>query len=170
MTINGEIMKLKKGIKKGQTYSIEMMITVILAIILIYSILNIFIILVKQTSISNKPYITLWFDSDLLLLTKGVPSDWNENPANTKIIGIASERNAIDPARLNALNQLSDQEISSLFHLDTYNVSIQVLVNGNVYFEKGNISENTSITQLERSCVFINGTPCIVKVRYSKQN
>ena len=160
-------MGLRKQTKKGQTYSIEMIVTIILSMLLIYSVLSIFTILIKQSSISNKPYILLWLDSDLLLLTKGIPSDWNENIANTKVIGISSERNVIDVARLNALNQLSDQEISSLFHLDTYNLSIQVLINGDVYFQKGNISENTTITQLERSCVLTNGTLCLLRLRYT---
>jgi hypothetical protein len=154
--------------KKGQAYSIEMIFTVIIAIILLSVILSLFITLVKQSSTLNKQYITLWYDSDLLLGTRGFPSDWDEDVNKTKLIGIASDRNVIDQSKLNALMQIPDEDLSSLLRLDGYNVSVDILIDGNLYYQKGNVSENATVIQLQRSCMLSNGSPCILRIRYNK--
>ncbi len=152
--------------KKGQSYNIEIIFFVVISLIVIYTLFSIYTSLIKLNSDENKYYIMTWSSSDALIKTRGFSTDWEEN-GNLTVLGISNGKNVIDPAKLQALNSLTNEEISKLVHLDIYNVSIEILINGNTYFQKGNITTNKTINQIERTCVFANGTPCMLRVRYS---
>lgn len=159
-------MSYKFKTRKGQSYSIEMIFFVTISLIVIYSLFSIFTTLMKLNANEDKYYIKTWSSSDILVRTRGFSPDWEED-GNLVVLGIANGRNVIDPLKLHSLSNLTDAEISSLMHLDIYNVSIEVLINGNIYFQKGNAITNGTINQIERICVFANGTPCMLRIRYS---
>lgn len=159
----------KNKYKKGQTYSIEMIFVVIIAVILIYTLLSIFQTMVKENRDKNKDYIVGFFDADSIVWNRGIPKDWESNVSQLKVLGLVSERNVIDDSKIAALSQIPQEDLSYILHLDKYNISISILVDGNVYYQIGNLSENVTITQIERSCVFSNGTPCLLRLRYSEK-
>ncbi|MEM3592641.1 MAG: hypothetical protein QXW67_02000 [Candidatus Micrarchaeia archaeon] len=152
--------------KKGQSYSIEIIFFVVISLIILYTLFSIYTTLIKLNLDENKYYIMTWSSSDVLIKTRGVSPDWEEN-GNLTVLGISNGMNVIDPIKLESLNSLSNENISKLMNLDIYNVSIEILINGNIYFQKGNVSANKTINQIERVCVFTNGTPCMLRVRYS---
>ncbi len=152
--------------KKGQGYSIELIFFVIVCLILIYTLFSIYSILFNLNEDRNRNYIMEWSVSDILVKSRGISTDWEEN-GNISVLGLANEKNVIDSAKLSYLSSIPDENLSKFLRFEIYNVSIQILIDGNVYFQKGNISSNGTINQVDRVCVFANGTPCMLRIRYS---
>ncbi len=150
--------------KKGQTYMVELVFVVLLASILAFILISFFSFLVKEDIKGNKPYITVWGASDVLLHSTGFSPDWEET-GNLSAIGIVYERNVLADSKLAFLSSIGTEEISRLMHLEIYNVSIELLHEGMVYYQFGSVGNSTQIQQVERTCVSSNGTPFLLRIR-----
>ena len=150
--------------RKGQTYMVEIVFVVLLASILAFILVSLFSTLVDEEIKGNKPYLTIWGASDVLIHSTGFSPDWEET-GNLSAIGIVYEKNVLADPKLAVLASLSPEDISRLLHLEIYNVSIELIQYGIVYSQFGSIGSSTNIQQVERTCVSSNGTPILLRIR-----
>lgn len=150
--------------RKGQTYMVELVFVVLLASILAFILISLFSTLVKEDVKGNKPYLTIWGASDVLIHSAGFSPDWEET-GNLSVIGLVYERNILADPKLEALSSVSPEDLSRLLHLEIYNVSVELINGGVVYRTFGSTGNSTRIQQVERTCVSSNGTPFLLRIR-----
>mgnify|MGYP000163601491 CR=1 FL=1 len=153
--------------KKGQTYSIELIIFVLLLIELILFFIY-FVNYVYSIKFEEKGKLITDEISDLLVLSPGMPRNW-ETIGNISTPGISYRRNVIDYDKLNALNQTNYTEVLKTY---SFEVRISLISNGSVIYQIGNISNSTKIYTRERICIFENSSstlPCILKIEVGEK-
>ena len=146
---------------KGQAYSMEIL-TVILAALIALGATTVILNNINAYRINtDKTLLTAQDAANALVLTYGFPSDWEQDPSNASVIGLAGWRNVIDPAKLAALNQTS---YPALMGLERFNVSINITSGGAAIYQTGSVSNTSDIAMVERTCMFLNGTPCTLRL------
>ncbi len=153
--------------KKGQTYSIELIVFVLLLIELILFFIY-FVNYVYSIKFEEKGKLITDEISDLLVLSPGMPRNW-ETIGNISTPGISYRRNVIDYDKLNALNQTNYTEVLKTY---SFEVRISLISNGSVIYQIGNISNSTKIYTRERICIFENSSstlPCILKIEVGEK-
>jgi len=153
--------------KKGQTYSIELIVFVLLLIELILFFIY-FVNYVYSVKFEERGKLITDEISDLLVLSPGMPRNW-ETIGNISTPGISYRRNVIDYDKLNALNQTNYTEVLKTY---SFEVRISLISNGSVIYQIGNISNSTKIYTRERICIFENSSstlPCILKIEVGEK-
>ena len=156
--------RARPGYFKGQAYTIEMFIVLIASIIVLGAAITLLGSINTYRLTTDKKLLTAQDAMNALILTAGFPSDWDQNVSLASVTGIAYRRNVIDPVKLSMLNQT---DYSVLFGLERFNVSITVTSGGSSVYQTGSVDANSSIALIERTCVFTNGTPCMLYMRVS---
>jgi hypothetical protein len=153
--------------KKGQSYSIELIIFVILLIELILFFIY-FMNYIYSIEFEKKGKLIADEIANFLVLSPGVPRNWEET-GNASVPGISYRRNIIDYNKLNALNQTNYTEVLKTYRFET---KISLISNGTVLYQIGNITNSSKIYVRERVCVFENSSsklPCILKIEIGEK-
>ena len=152
------------GCLRGQAYTIEMFTVLIASIVILGAAMTLLGSINAYRTNTDKTLLTAQDAANALMLTVGFPSNWEQNVSLTSVAGIAYWRNVIDPVKLAMLNQTN---YPALFGLERFNVSINVTSGGVSIYQTGTVDANSSIALVERTCVFTNGTPCMLRLMVS---
>ena len=155
---------------RGQTFSIELFIlsmsVILILTIFLFALSTINDFKTKVDENDRRNYI-LTEVSNILLLSKGYPYNWESNLTNNSSIsalGIATRRNIINPLKISSLNETDYITLLSLYY---YNVSINVTWNGQLHFIGWSNSTAENIAIVRRNCI-VNNTLCIFEIEVSK--
>jgi len=149
---------------KGQAYMVEMFTVMIASIIILGAAVTLLGSINTYRMRTDKTLLAAQDAVNALMLTPGFPSDWERNPSSASVVGIAYRRNVIDAAKLDALNQTN---YSALMGLERFNISISITSGGLIVYQTGTVDTNSSLAMVERTCAFINGTPCTLRLMVS---
>lgn len=77
--------------------------------------------------------------SDILVMSSGEPSGWEDNISSVKALGLASFPNMLSHSKLAALQNMSYEEVKEIFNLGIYEFSISISDSaGFAFYEYGN--------------------------------
>ncbi|VVB73724.1 Uncharacterised protein [uncultured archaeon] len=146
---------------RGQAYVIEMFTVIITALVILGASVMLLGSVNTYRLNTDRTMLAAQDAANALMLTSGSPSDWEQDPSNVSVVGLANGRNVVDPAKLAALNQTS---YPALMGLERFNVSINITSEGNVIYQTGLVSNDNDIFIIDRTCVLMNGTPCTLRL------
>jgi len=149
---------------RGQVYMVETITVLIVSMIILVTSFSILSGINSYRAATDRTMNAVEDATDSLMLSRGYPPDWDQNAPQASVLGIALRRNVIDSAKLNSLN-LTD--FSALMGLERFNVSVSIYSGGIQVYQVGSVNSSTSITLIERTCAFSNGTPCTLRVQAS---
>jgi hypothetical protein len=88
--------------------------------------------------------------SEILVKSKGVPRNWENNVSALQVLGLAESVNILSIDKVSAFDSLSVNQTKSLLGIsnDLY-ITIKS-VDGELFFSKGNDLDNTSSVSIER--------------------
>ncbi len=127
--------------KKSQLAVTDLLIASVVLIILILLLIfwwNRYTEVLSEESAYQKKQIILFQTADLLIKSQGLPQNWEENPNEVKVIGLASSDRDISEDKVIAFVNLSYNVTSKSLGLDLYDFYFQLKsVNGTKLFEHG---------------------------------
>jgi len=152
---------------RGQTFSIELFIlsmsVILILTIFLFALSTINDFKTKVDENDRRNYI-LTEVSNILLLSKGYPYNWEKDTTNVSALGIVKRRNIINFQKISSLNETDYITLLSLYY---YNVSINVTWNGQLHFIGWSNSTAENIAIVRRNCI-VNNTLCIFEIEVSK--
>jgi hypothetical protein len=109
--------------------------------------------------------------SSMLVKTQGTPQDWQNRevtPENVRTMGLASEDNVLDPAKLDAMEAADYQHLREImgFGSEDFELSVSGNYSGQpqIYFDKGNSTASGERMIVRRYAIY-NGTLVELKLQ-----
>ena len=123
--------------RKGQTFTADF----VLSVFIFFIILGISVILWNSAQMKSEALqetrlmaSRAFYITEMLLKTEGYPPGWNET--DVRLLGLADSRRNIDIARLNAMMNLSEENISAVWNIEEYGFNFSINASG-LYYTKG---------------------------------
>lgn len=102
--------------------------------------------------------------SELLVKSKGYPTDWENDVSNVQVIGLADSENVLDLDKVTAFGSITYNETKDLFGIENEFLITIKSVDRRSMFSKGSELVNTSSVSIER-IVYFNRSVCRLGVR-----
>jgi len=135
--------------KKSQIAITDLFIALFVAAILITVIVftwNKYTTILEEDISYNEMGVIAFQASDLLVKSKGEPLNWEENPTNVDVLGLASSDRNLSIRKIDAFVNLSYSNASKLLGTGFYNFYFKLKhINGTILTEHGKTPNNTVI-------------------------
>ena len=166
---------IKKG-REGQIFSIDLVLSVIIFLILIIfliSVWNLYTTRLNERIATEEIQLLAFEMTDILVETEGVPSNWEENPENVTILGLRNDFKSLDEEKLAAFLLLDYDTIKNKFNIERMEFEFKILEeNGSIINTTGisfkNVTEQK--TAVRRFVTIGNITRQIVVTLWRKEN
>lgn len=148
--------------RKGQINSFDAtfaMLVFILALVFIIAFWFTSISSMQNTISRNRLEYTALSISDVLVKSQGLPSNWEQDPSNTHMLGLATYPNVLSESKLSNFTNLSYSTAKDLLNLDSEEFYFYVeYLNGTRVYESGNSSLTGDNIITVRRFAVLNGT------------
>ena len=147
--------------KKSQLAVTDLFLALFIATILIVTIIfawNRYIVILGDNVDYEEMQIIAFQVSDLLVKSKGEPEDWENNPDNVDVIGLASSDRELSTEKVDAFVNLPYNITSKSLGVELYSHYFQLKhINGTKMAEQGVIfPKNRSVVNVQRLVVYEN--------------
>jgi len=145
--------------KKSQLAVTDLFIALVVALILIILVVftwNRYVIILKEENVYKEMQLITFQTVDLLIKSSGEPSNWELNPTNVDVIGLASSDRKISASKVDALINLSYNFTSNSLGISYYDFYFQLKhVNGTQLMGYG-IAPNNTVVSVQRLVSYKN--------------
>jgi len=136
--------------KKGQLNSIDLLMASIIFSLLIVFLVGFWVVDINDIyKISKKSELESQAISisDLLLKSRGIPKNWEENLSNVSMIGLVNSQNVFVKSKLNNFTHMNYTKAKELLGIKNEFYFCVNSLNGNTLYQSGNstLGENGSI-------------------------
>ena len=169
-------LKIRPIKKKGQLFSLDLVASVVIFIILfafIISLWNLYSTRLSENIYSEELQLLSFQITDLLVKSQGEPTNWENNPENVSVIGLKLNPNYLDSNKINAFLTLDYNLTKELFNIERFDFNFKILdLNGNTISETGLSSPETNsyIISNKRLVIIQNETRQISFTLWKEQN
>jgi len=101
--------------------------------------------------------------SELLIKTKGIPDDWEDDPDNVVRLGLASEPWVLDLNKVNNISSLNYSQIKEALDLDGYQFFLKV-ESAASYVSVGDMPNNIDHVSMINRYAVLEGETAIVAI------
>ncbi|MFA4886618.1 MAG: hypothetical protein WC595_00225 [Candidatus Nanoarchaeia archaeon] len=93
--------------------------------------------------------------SDLLVKTPGYPDTWEQDPNNTRILGLAKQDRVLSQEKISAFANLTYNQTKTIFNIERYNYYLLIQKNGTALYETNTLPSGSSVS-VRRTATYDN--------------
>jgi len=152
--------------RKGQMNSIDLMMAILIFVILIVFVIGFWFVEQKEiqsTLTKNRLEAEAISISDILIKSPGIPSDWEKNQSEIKMLGLAIEGNVLSDAKISNFTNMSYSSAQNYLGLDDQFYFYIENMNGNRLYQFGNNTFGDQVIVITRFAV-LNGEKILMRV------
>lgn len=144
--------------RKGQVAMTDLFISITLFLLLLtffFFMWNKYTLRLADLGRHNELELLAFQTADLLTLSPGIPSVWEENTNALQVPGLASRPGVLSPQKVNAFMNISYNTTISLLNLDRFELYLLLKKKDHAVFEIGQYPTRQSI-RIQRRVVYQN--------------
>lgn len=136
--------------RKGYLFSIDAVVSLVLFIALfafVISLWTLYAIRLNENMATEELQLVAFQVIDVLTKSPGVPSNWEQNPTQTTMLGLRRNPGSLDPAKVAAFLAWDYDDARQKFNVERFEYQLRILDgNGNVFNQSG-MAPNESAAQ-----------------------
>ena len=154
--------------QQAQIFSLDLVLSLVgFTIILIFLISswNIYSARLQENMVGEELQLTAMQMTDILTKSEGQPMQWENNPSNVSLIGLALRPGSLDEDKVNAFVSMDYNQVKKLFNIKRFEYRFMLFgINGTIQNVSGMIPSNSSsqVTSVSRYILLHNETRQLV--------
>lgn len=127
--------------RNGQLFSVDLALSLVAFLVLFIVIMgfwNLYSLRLNQDIAVEETNLLAIQITDILVDSPGVPADWEEQVQNAEVLGLSRSRGRLDPGKVSALTNISEQKLKQLFNIERFAYRLQLTDrNGTILLSRG---------------------------------
>src|SRR3989338_535384 len=134
--------------KRGQLFSLDLMASGLGFIIFFIFLISVWLVLssrLEEKREAEELQLQAFQITNMLIMSPGVPADWEENPAEVTIPGLQQSPGRLNQSKLDAFVALDYNQVQKTFNIGRFEYQFKVIgINGSLLYSAGIPPDNSS--------------------------